>query len=453
MVAFFFKTISHLLFVPIAAGTMLGVISIFVFQRKKKDLFWIITVSCLFMTVWRFAFQNVMITARYFSILLYPALILTAFFCFHLELILLQIVKKWGADKNLRLETACRIIPWFFILGILIASLAKVFHFDPNSDGIIKVCQAYLKDRQGKEIVYTYEVNGTEQRRIRYYGGINPQSPEPVLLFSDQPNDVILAQWMDILRERRNFSGPHFFFYFHRKGEKDVLPPEDVLANGEWTEISRCATSRNRKKNVILYRYIPYCKNVENWEKPIPKMSKENFCPNGDFERILSGVELEQRMAYLKNNKASDFYFAPERLFPEKWGIRIYKPFNGISSDMALTTNSPIAGTYSMSMKSVNQGSACMYSALLAMQDCMISAFVRAIEDTAVTIYSGGWDNDEKKTSLIEKVTFTAFAGKTYRVTIPFLQKNVPEEVDLFYLEVQSCGHILVDNIEFVPNE
>lgn len=224
--------------------------------------------------------------------------------------------------------------------------------------------------------------------------------------------------------------------------------------DGEWKCVHREYTSRRKNREMVLFRFIPAHPNIEVWDKEIPEMSQDNLCVNGDCENVITGKGLEQRKAYYKKIEASDFYQAPGRLFPMAWWLGVLKAVNGESAEMALTDVNPIAGKYSLEMGTNHiKWGLNSSNTTTTKQDCTFFGFVRAESDALIKVYSCYWDIDQKKTGFIDTYTYQLYSGKTYRFSFPVRKDDVPEEDKNIYIIVSGSGHVLLDNVEFIPKQ
>ena len=74
MTAVFFRLIPRILFEPVAVAAVLGIITALIYSWKKRNnLFWFVACSVVFMIGWRLVIH--IISSRYASILIYPAII------------------------------------------------------------------------------------------------------------------------------------------------------------------------------------------------------------------------------------------------------------------------------------------------------------------------------------------------------------------------------------------
>ena len=162
MTEVFFKLIPQILFEPIAVGALLGLFTALIFFWKKHGKFyWIVTVSIVFMLGWRLAIQ--IVSTRYASLLIYPAVIFCVYFCFKLE-DLCKLIPKF--PERLR-----RMVPWLFLIGLSIASLVKAFHYNPYENYIRSNCSTAKQDA-AKFARPLALADPREVRRYHYYSGV-----------------------------------------------------------------------------------------------------------------------------------------------------------------------------------------------------------------------------------------------------------------------------------------
>lgn len=158
----FFQGVPGVLFEPIAVGAVLGLVTAAVmYWKRHTPLYWLIGGSILFMISWRLSIQ--IISSRYAAILLYPAVIATAFFCFQTDWLVKYIPRfpeKW-----------CKAVPYLFVLGLSIASIGQTLHLNPYDDYIIRAAELIKKDAavHGESRLLT---RSKEATRMYYYSGV-----------------------------------------------------------------------------------------------------------------------------------------------------------------------------------------------------------------------------------------------------------------------------------------
>ena len=156
-----FQSIPGVLYEPIAVGAVLGLVTAaIIYWKRRTPLYWLVGLSILFMIGWRLGIQ--IITGRYAAILIYPAIIATAYFCFQTEWLVKFIPKfpdKWR-----------KIVPYLFVIGLGIASIAQTLHLNPYGDYIIRAAELMKKDANGRD-VHILAIDH-EVHRLSYYTGI-----------------------------------------------------------------------------------------------------------------------------------------------------------------------------------------------------------------------------------------------------------------------------------------
>lgn len=447
---YLFVGIPSLLFEPISIIALLGCITTFCYFHKKNNrFFWITTVSICLMFIWRLSCCSLMLSTRYTAIILYPAMIFTVLFCFHVRDAAQSIFRRFPHLDHDLFQKIYPVIPWFLVTILAVACLAKTLHYNPYGTHTIKICKALADEVKGKDfILYVQD----EQRRIAYYTGIAVNKMNPLSEGIYYPINRTLKRKLKLTK---NYFINVYFILFLKKGDPE--PDAESLGisqeMGKWKCIRREYTSRRKNRELVLYRFIPAHPNIEIWEKKIPDISQKNLCENGNFEQSLSPKDLKQRIAYYKKIGASDFYLTPGKLFPDKWWLGVGKPINGISSKMALTEKNPIAGKYSLEMNADSKYGWGINSSFIPKQDCIFSGFIRAESESSVKIHSCYWNTDKKKTDFINSCFFRLSPGKTYRFSVPVRMNDVPEKDKSIYIIVAGHGHILLDNVEFIKDQ
>ncbi len=439
-----FKLIPQALYEPIAVGAVLGIMTALVFCWKKRTVwYWIIPISILFMLGWRAAIQ--IISNRYAIILIYPATIFTVYFCFKLE----EICRYFFKFRHGRLVS--RFIPWLFILGLSIAGIVKILHFNPNSDYLIKACEVYLADSKNNEhnYVYTYNVH-TEARRIIYYSGFRKMSDVAIIGSIYEHGEV------DILRNKirtlRNAAGAHYFYTAHKKHEPYYTAEMVGVSEDEWTKLCGFYTSKRKNKEFVLYKYTPKCPNVKEWNGEIPAANPKNLLINGGFETAMSGKVLEARRKWFAEQGLAG-YAADEFLPPAAWGIGVSKWNAKNPPIMTLSAQNPLSGKYSLFAETKHTTfNAGFSSPGIAGQNCKYSGFVRGEGETASQIWISPryWDPVQKKTVILDNYFFFTEPGRTYHFSGNIL-KNEIQNAKSFYLYFTVKGSAVFDNIEVVP--
>lgn len=244
MTEVFFKLIPQILFEPIAVGAVLGLFTALIFFWKKHgNFYWIVTVSIVFMLGWRLAIQ--IISTRYASILIYPAIIFCVYFCFKLE-DLCKLIPKF--PEKLR-----HIVPWLFIIGLAIASLVKTLHYNPY-ENYIRYNSAVAKQDAAKFAKPLALSDSRDTRRYHYYSGIKTFGIPALDFPSDTVNTAVIKS---LLNHYSRQCDVLYFFIDELSSNAPLtgaalgLPPEN------WTLLSSQYHNRRKKKQLRLYRYLP----------------------------------------------------------------------------------------------------------------------------------------------------------------------------------------------------
>lgn len=170
-----FQSIPAMLYEPIAVGAVLGlIVAAVMYWKRHTPLYWWIAFSLIFMIGWRLGIQ--IISRRYASFLIYPAVIATAYFCFQTELLVKYIPKfpvKW-----------CKIVPYLFVIGLGIASIGQALHYNPYSDYILRAAKLIQNDAKGRSMPHILVID-QESHRLSHYTGF----PSTKIWYKDLPDE------------------------------------------------------------------------------------------------------------------------------------------------------------------------------------------------------------------------------------------------------------------------
>lgn len=451
MIRYFFVGIPSLLFEPAAVVALLGCITTFFFFHKKNNPFFYIVLSAVcFMFFWRLSLHSIVTSSRYAAVILYPAIIFDVLFCFHVKKFVQWFDLKFFHLNKPWFRMLCTVLPYFLIFCLVVPCIAKTLRRNPYADYRIRLCKALAEEIKGKNFLLYAENDHLGQ--VAYYTGLDMKVPMPLV---DNIDNSVHDALKRKVKKNKNYTGNVYFVFPQKKGEEEPdarhlgIDPE----TGKWECIYRGYISRRKNKELVLYRFIPAHPNIDIWEKKIPEISSKNLCRNGDFEHFLTGKMLEQRIAYYKRIGASDFYLMPERIFPTHWWLGVSKPVNGKSAEMALTEKYPVAGKYSLELKSDRRYGWGFNCSSISKQDCIFSGFIRTKSESSVNIHPCYWNADKKKTDFIDTYSFRLQAGKTYRFSIPVRINDIPKKDKSIYIIVAGSGHILLDNVECISTQ
>ena len=244
MTEVFFKRIPQILFEPIAVGALLGLFTaLFFFWKKHGKFYWIVTVSIVFMLGWRLAIQ--IVSTRYASILIYPAVIFCVYFCFQLE-DLCKLIPKF--PERLR-----RMVPWLFLIGLSIASLVKAFHYNPYENYIRSNCSTAKQDA-AKFARPLALADPREVRRYHYYSGVKTLEAPALDFPGDTVNPAVIKSFLTRYSPQCDVL---YLFIVELSSNEPLtgaalgIPPEN------WKLLSCHYQNRRKKKQLRLYRYLP----------------------------------------------------------------------------------------------------------------------------------------------------------------------------------------------------
>ena len=244
MTEVFFKLIPQILFEPIAVGALLGLFTALIFFWKKHGKFyWIVTVSIVFMLGWRLAIQ--IVSTRYASLLIYPAVIFCVYFCFKLE-DLCKLIPKF--PERLR-----RMVPWLFLIGLSIASLVKAFHYNPYENYIRSNCSTAKQDA-AKFARPLALADPREVSRYHYYSGVKTLEAPALDFPGDTVNPAVIKSFLTRYSPQCDVL---YLFIVELSSNEPLtgtalgLPPEN------WKLLSWQYQNRRKKKQLRVYRCLP----------------------------------------------------------------------------------------------------------------------------------------------------------------------------------------------------
>lgn len=239
------QEIPQILFEPVAVGAVLGFFAALVFFWKKhREFYWPVTVSIVFMLAWRLAIQ--IISKRYASILIFPAIIFCVYACFKLEDLC-----KWGIPKIP--ERFRRMIPYLFVIGLVIASFAKAFHVNPYERYIRYSCSVAKQDAANFANPLAL-AEPREVRRYSYYSGLKTLEASAM----NSHGEAVNASVIKTLLARCSRQCDALYLFLDEPASTAPLTGSDLgLSEGEWKLLSSQYQNRRKKKQLRLYRYLP----------------------------------------------------------------------------------------------------------------------------------------------------------------------------------------------------
>lgn len=238
MLGLLFQKIPRGIFEPFAIGAVVGGLFSILFYRRNRYFFFFFWGAILFMLAWRLAM--VIVSSRYASFLIYPAVLLTTYACFE-------------AGKQLKKRTQlprrfCRILPLLILGGIVLGCLGKTFHQDPYEYHRAGAHSAIREQMKKYDKILVLVSNGEAQRTKYYTGALTRNIPDVT--------EKVLQQ------EVRKFKSADTVLLL------DVIEPADapmltkkelgVPESAEWERIYSSFTNRKerRKHNIYRYRFV-----------------------------------------------------------------------------------------------------------------------------------------------------------------------------------------------------
>lgn len=251
-------SLPSIVFEPLFIGGIVGCFPIyFAVNRKKESFVYFKTVLLLIglMITWRLIGHSAMVSKRYFEVLIIPFICLYAYG--------FSISVKLFFEKNQSTnKTFLHISNTVFVVVLSIVSFVyviwgtiNVFKVDSYKKSIIrlyKLCSSH-KEPSNKITVYT-NIND-EVKRIAYYAG-NGEKIE-VNEFSLSDNLFISEIVPDFLYINEGI----YFFVENRPGIRLSQKKMNIDEKwGKWELLGAEFTSKKKKSEIVLYRFIPSVK-------------------------------------------------------------------------------------------------------------------------------------------------------------------------------------------------
>ena len=142
MLKYLLVEIPSLLFESIAVVACLGLVAALLVYRKKHNRFyWSIILCIILMLAWRLFCHSIMVSSRYSSILLYPAVICTGWFCLYSRNIVRGLFNSFSHMNDRQINRISDIMPFILISGLSAAGLVKILQYNPYGNHTIKICK------------------------------------------------------------------------------------------------------------------------------------------------------------------------------------------------------------------------------------------------------------------------------------------------------------------------
>ena len=404
------------------------------------------------MVGWRLFCHSIMLSTRYASILLYPAIICTAWFCFYLRKIAKLLFLYLSNANGQLVDQICAFIPILLITGISVAGLIKILHYNPYGNHTAILCKELEQKNTGRDLrVYTYLASQplnehVAQERIAYYSKISKQ--RILNLLNDQDGN-----WQDVLinriKDTSNSFKDFFFVFYLRNGETEPVTRFIKMHPelGTWNCLQSEYTSPKKNKRINLYRFIPAHPNMDEWNVAIPELPADNIIKNGGFETVLSGNRLDKLLEYYDSVGAPS-YSDVNRIFPDNWRFDIGPWNNDNPPDMRLCSDNPLAGKYSLFLDSLHTvRKSGFYSDEIRTQqnNCKYDFFIQNIgqQDAGLWVQIRSWIPEDRKDVIWDGLYFTLDAGKNYRIHSSIDMSLI--KVDFFKISITCTGKTILD--------
>ncbi len=451
MIKVFLQKLPAITFEVFAVGVIVGLVMLVIFRPKKRRIFfWLLLPSVLFMIIWRIICHEVMLSARYFSILIYPAVIFTVWASFKMEPLTRWILRKTHTQLTRRWRFFCKFIPYFFVIGIGISCFCKALRSNPHLKAVPEICLTFKQIREPDVQVIT----NFRERLVAYYGDCDIREIIGIENEKKIPSSELLSQQLKIVK---NSSLSYYIFW--KVSRKSPLPTAETLKLspeiGKLELIERRLLHRNAKEELTLFRFTPGRPNITEWKLPIPPLSEKTLFPNGGFELVKQGKELDVWIKHLQKSKL-EIYLNSNWLYPAQWGLSVGWWNNVEPAHMYLSAQNPIAGKYSLRLDGrTPKRDAVLASSLIPGGDYAYSFFVRGEGSKKSSIHLNfcEWLPAEQKNHTFQTLIFNIVPGKLYKIHGKITADMLQGEMKSFILLPVVDGDVTIDQMQIIPEK
>ncbi len=307
MLEVIFNKFPDILFIPIAIGAVLGVLVGAVMGWRRRSAWYLSLVLALFVMVsWRVAIQ--ILSGRYAAVLIFPAVIFTAYFIVKSDF-LAGFIPKFP-------ECIRKHLPMLFVIGLVIGSIGQLLHFNPYADHVIKTAALIRED--AKKFPDS-QILATDYWRLSFYSGL----PVHVINSISVTEEEYLAEIGNALKQSSMFSGGVYYAVFPvslKHSPQYYLSEVPEFIRNEMTLLGEFYHNRKKRRGTRVYRYdlhraFAFSSNpagkVKNPDKKIRTFSFEKAYPaNAGFyereQKKFAALGERVQMPELKN-------------FPDSW--------------------------------------------------------------------------------------------------------------------------------------
>lgn len=447
MIEIIFQKIPQVLYEPIAFTALAGLILGICRFRKKIDdfLVWCILGMFVIGIGWRLGLHSMMVSKRYFQILIYPGVILAGYFAFRAAVWgrWLLVRYQW---RNRKIRQILRYLPWVIVLILAASCLLKINRFDAYRGHVMKVCREYQRRGDSEKLQLLFTTEGGESGRIAYYAGLQHYLDVQVL------EDVFASGNYESLRQvvelYENVSGEYYFIIEQQAGQDIPAEALNISDGGVWEILCREFTSKKQRRELVLYRYIPGCPNVVLQNQILTVADEENFCRNGNFEEAVS-QEQQKKLKERHKQQGLVRYCENDYIFPRYWNVDL-GPWNAENPPiMYLSEENPLQGKRSFVADTRHTDYLAFFNTIaLKKREGYFDGYVKGLGDEPADVWVIVRCRDEESGSYVDVQTiyFQAEADKIYRFhgEIDTEKMSTAKEFFLF-LKVKGC--VQVDNV------
>lgn len=439
MIRYIFQTIPRIMFEPVSVIALLGLcLYLFLNRRRRGCRFWLICSSIFFFFGWRITAHAVMASKRYSEILIYPGVIFMCYFFVQIPLLFRWILYKAGLSRFTLHYKASRALTWLCVIIFAVVSLSKAFLINTYSDYIVRLCDVFNKDSANRNNVYI--CTDKEVTRIMHYCNI---SPERCMEFPvDRKHDPYQI-FCDRVCSFSNKPGVYYFFRVKGKNEKDFSLADTGIKSEHWEELSREYTSRQKNKEMILYRFTPPRENIEGWRGDIPKPKESELLKLYDFE---TGGR-EKKFESISHSAGPDS--RKILIIPDGWSLDYNAKNPAPHPILTVSDLRPLEGRKSLLLERPPEAQEawCYSHPFNTKNNYSFSLFIRGntlpVSNIMVTIRGIGGKIKPKH------LYFSIYKDKLYRISWKVHSKDFPADTKTFIVMIGvTHGSATLDQIE-----
>ncbi|MDD2403321.1 MAG: hypothetical protein PHI56_02135 [Victivallaceae bacterium] len=424
---------SRVLYEPLSVTVLIAMVLALYLNRKKRDrLFWVISVSIVFMVSWRMWIN--IISSRYGSILIYPTIILVVYLFYRIT----EIFKK--------IPYLCLIPPKYYpwisrglMVGMLISCIVKDLRFNHYADFIPKSGKIVQTDAVDYHFPVIFNFAG-ESSRMSYYTGITNKD----MSFS-KSNIVLPCDIEDKLKPNRFLYDVIYVVVNERPQGKITLS-----IDGNWELISSNFKNNRKRWKFNVYRYTtPTACKPWTEAKSAQRKSSENLVTNGDFEDVTTIKPDHKRLTLFQKNELT--FFSNEFKLPTSWSIFGTPSFEKGSNAEVESSKKAISGQYSLRMHSSGNIS-CFVVPMNDIDNYQLEFLVRGKVQSRFAIASHQYDGQGKYAGFKVLTELKIFSGDTSLYQLRINREDfLPQSTKFRLCFLLRQGEIYLDEVSLIP--